>query len=252
MPCSNVVISNQLTGQTGRREVEENHLNPRPCHGSLAAEGGQGCRPGWQLGSILRSWLRIGGTGGSHKRELEWVVLPEQWALRWSLQNVETTRCVSHSCWRCQLNLEVHTHTYELMTGRAEVLKGVTALSGSVPPCPLLPTSFPLRHSEGMAHHTRLTPEILSYRYSVYYVTACVWWRACVSSYEWESYWYEASVMCVHLCVSVTSSLSVRCRYMCDGVIDIVHLDSNRPSIPRNTTAACKSDKTGMLQKHDW
>lgn len=67
MPFSNVVISNQLTGITGRREVEENHLNLQPCHGSPAAEGGQGCRPGWQLGSILRSRWRIvqwGGTQG--------------------------------------------------------------------------------------------------------------------------------------------------------------------------------------------
>lgn len=64
MPFSNVVISNQLTGKTGRREVEENHLNLRPRHGSPAAEGGQGCRPGWQLGSILRSRWRIVQWGG--------------------------------------------------------------------------------------------------------------------------------------------------------------------------------------------
>lgn len=46
MPLSNVVISNQLTGKTGWQEVEKNHLNLRPCHGSPAAEGGQGCRSG--------------------------------------------------------------------------------------------------------------------------------------------------------------------------------------------------------------
>lgn len=42
MPFSNVVISNQLTGKTGWREVEENHLNLRPRHGSPDAEGRSG------------------------------------------------------------------------------------------------------------------------------------------------------------------------------------------------------------------
>jgi len=46
MPFSNVVISNQLTGKTGWRELEENHLNLLPLHGSPVAEGGQGCRSG--------------------------------------------------------------------------------------------------------------------------------------------------------------------------------------------------------------
>lgn len=44
-PFSNVVISNQLTGKTGAREAEENHLNLRPCHGSTDSEGGQGSLP---------------------------------------------------------------------------------------------------------------------------------------------------------------------------------------------------------------
>lgn len=43
MPFSNVAISNQLTGKTGWRELEKNHLNLSPCHGSPVAEGGQGC-----------------------------------------------------------------------------------------------------------------------------------------------------------------------------------------------------------------
>lgn len=46
MPFSNVVISNQLSVKTGQQEVEGNHLNLRPHHGSPATEGGQGCRPG--------------------------------------------------------------------------------------------------------------------------------------------------------------------------------------------------------------
>lgn len=57
-----------------------------------------------------------------------------------------------------------NTHKRKLMTSGVEVLKGETALSGSVPPRPLLPTcSLLRRHSEGTVHHTRLTPEILSY-----------------------------------------------------------------------------------------
>lgn len=95
--------------------------------------------------------------------------------LRWGGVRVWWKLGGGDSCWRCQLKPGVHTHTYKLMTGGAEVLKDVTALSGSVPPCPLLPTSSPLRHSEGMAHHARLTPEILSYRYRV-----SVWKRVCV------------------------------------------------------------------------
>lgn len=42
IPCSNVAISNQLTRKTGWQELEENHLNFLPRHGSLVAEGGQG------------------------------------------------------------------------------------------------------------------------------------------------------------------------------------------------------------------
>lgn len=63
-----------------------------------------------------------------------------------------------------------HTHTLKPMTGGAEVLKGVTALSGSVPPCPLLPTanpSFRLPLRGHGAHRHRLTPEVSSYRYGV-------------------------------------------------------------------------------------
>lgn len=184
-------------------------MDPLPPRGVRGA--GQGDSLGQYSGAGGGSCSGEGVKGGSHKGELEWVALADKPALRWSLQKCwgdEACECAgnwggSDSCWRCQLRPGVHTHThthkqYKLMTGGVEVLKGVTAMSGSVPPCPLLPTSSLLRHSEGMAHHTRLTPEILSYRYSV-----SVWQRVCdsvcASSYEWGSYWYDTSVMC--LCV---------------------------------------------------
>lgn len=159
-------------------------MDPLPPRGVRGA--GQGDSLGQYSGAGGGSCSREGGRG-SHRGESEWFALPDQPALRWSLQNIETTRRASaveirrrDSCWRCQLKPGVHTHThaYKLMTGGVEVLKGVTALSGSVPPCPLLPTGTPhpppLR-GHGTPHKTDTWNIELSIQ--CLYVTACVWQR---------------------------------------------------------------------------
>lgn len=172
MLLSNVVISNQLTGNSegGRRRKIIWTLPWIPSHrGGGVRGGGQGDNLG-QYSQATGELCNKKGSRQNHEEDLQWVALPDQPTLRQSEQNVEAARCVN----MCQLKSGVHTRKYKLMTGRVEVLNSVKALSGSVPPCPLLPTSSPLRRSEGMAHRARLTPEISSYRYSV-----CAWKRVC-------------------------------------------------------------------------
>lgn len=67
-------------------------MDPLPPRGVRGA--GQGDSLGQYSGAGGGSCGGEGGRG-SHKGELEWVALPDQPALRWSLQNVETKRCVS-------------------------------------------------------------------------------------------------------------------------------------------------------------
>lgn len=165
--CSFPVLSLAISS-LGTRKVGGVGKSFEPCHGSQAT-GGRGVR-GTGQGDNLGQYSQATGelcnkkrSRQNHEEDLQWVALPDQPTLRQSEQNVEAARCVN----MCQLKSGVHTCKYKLMTGTVAVLNSVKALSGSVPPCPLLPTSSPLRRSEGMAHRTRLTPEISSYRYSV-------------------------------------------------------------------------------------
>ena len=103
-----------------------------------------------------------------------------------------------------------HTHTHTVQANDRQS-GGIERCDGLVRECPSLSSAAnelpppPLR-GHGTPHKTDTWNIELSIQCLC--VTACVWQRVCdsvcASSYEWGSYWYDASVMCLCLCVSMT------------------------------------------------
>lgn len=142
-----------------------------------AAQGGQGCRPGVTARVNTREPVEDGAVGlGGHggqaeagrpRRSASFEVKSAERCVsgRWNGGRERVADCVDFTHTRTHIHLGANDRRsggIERCDGLVRECLTLSSAANRAPATPTLP-----RHSEGTAHHTRLTPEILSYRYSV-------------------------------------------------------------------------------------
>lgn len=219
--------------------------------------GGQGCRPGWQLGSILGSPRRIIQSEERQSESQRGLKAGRPLGsanFRWSVQNVETMPSVSADAmgvggWGL---LTVPTwarrsHRYVQANDRqdAGIERCYRLVRKCLPPlCPLLPTSSFLatqrawRHTQTDTWNIELLTQCLCVNaWVIARVCVIIWMRELLIRCPINVHYYY-----VHIFVTC----------FCDGVIGIAHLEPNSPLIFRKITPLHASGKASALEQHDW